>query len=219
MTEPDVALTDYGLAIECAVLVYLLYRRRDRDEHGRPLRFWLALFLGSGGVGALIGGTVHGFFSDAGTAGAAILWPTSLLAIGASALAAWVIGARIQFSEAVARRIEIAAALEFAAYGFVVLFGARAFTIAVINYLSAAMFLLVVFLLAYRRTRERLVLVGTLGLAATFVAAGIQQGGVGLHLMSFDHNALYHVIQAGALLMLFLGFRWFVVSRGVRGPC
>ncbi|MGH9399050.1 MAG: DUF6962 family protein [Thermoanaerobaculia bacterium] len=52
-----------------------------------------------------------------------------------------------------------------------------------------------------------------------FIAAGIEQAGVGLHPVYLDHNALYHVIQAGALLMLFLGFRWFMVSRGVRGPC
>ncbi|MBI3454778.1 MAG: hypothetical protein HY002_03175 [Candidatus Rokubacteria bacterium] len=207
MTEPDVTLTDYGLAVECALFACLLERPGARRG---PLRAWFVLFFGSAGLAALAGGTVHGFFLDPATAGARVLWPLTLLASGATALAAWAIGARIQFAEAAARRIEIAAALEFSAYAAIVVLGDQAFAVAVLNYLPAALFLLVVFGLAYRRTGERPILIGTLGLGATFVASAVQQAGVSLHPVYVNHNALYHLIEAGALFLLFQGARHFV---------
>ncbi len=42
------------------------------------------------------------------------------------------------------------------------------------------------------------------------VAAGVQQLGIALHPVYFDHNALYHLIQAVAVLMLFLSARGIV---------
>ena len=210
ITEPDVTFTDYGLAIECALFSYLLYRRGGRPQ---PLRTWFALFFGSAGAAALTGGTVHGFFLDVETVGSAILWPATLVAMGVTALSVWAIGARIQFSARVARWISILAAVEFVGYSVVVSFIAQRFRIAVANYLPAAVFLFLVLAIVYNRTRERQVLVGLSGLMLTFVAAGVQQGGVALHPVYFNHNALYHVIQAVALFMLFWGARWFVLAR------
>jgi hypothetical protein len=40
-----------------------------------------------------------------------------------------------------------------------------------------------------------------------FVAAGIQQGGIGLHPVYFNHNALYHLVQGIALALIFLAAR------------
>jgi len=62
LTQPAVALTDYGLAIECAVFVLLLIRR---DASDRTLRFWFVVFFAPIGGASLLGGTVHGFFPDA----------------------------------------------------------------------------------------------------------------------------------------------------------
>ena len=169
------------------------------------------MFFGSASVAAPTGGTVHGFFLDVETVGYAILWPATLVAIGVTALSAWAIGAGIQFSAGVARWIAIGAAVEFAGYCIVVLFVAQAFRIAVLNYLPAALFLLSVLAIAYARVREREVLVALGGLVLTFVAAEVQQGGVALHPVYFNHNALYHLIQAVALFMLFWGARWFVM--------
>lgn len=66
----------------------------------------------------------------------------------------------------------------------------------------------------YARERERHVLVAVLGLPLTFVAAAVQQAGVALHPTYFDHNALYHLVQAVALWLFFLGFR-SVTARSV----
>jgi hypothetical protein len=44
------------------------------------------------------------------------------------------------------------------------------------------------------------------GLALSATAALLQQARVALHPVYFDHNAVYHVVQAAALVLLYLGF-------------
>ena len=212
MTEPDVTLTDYGLVLECGLLAALLCRRGDPP---RPLRRWFALFFAATAVASLAGATVHGFFLDTATVGARVLWPAALVAIGGAALAAWGIGAHLQFSEAAARWIARGAAFEFVAYATAVVAGAQTFAIAVFNYLPAALFLLVVLALAYRRDRERAALLGAAGMLLTFLAAGVQMARVPLHARYFTHNAFYHLIQGVALLLLFGSAR--SITR--RRPC
>jgi hypothetical protein len=210
ITEPDVTLTDYGLAIECAILAYLLWRRGDPKQ---PLRAWFILFFVSVGLASLLGGTVHGFFPEVEATGYRILWPATLLAIGVAALAGWGIGAWLQFPGPAAQRITSAAGLLLAGYAVLVVMVTQTFLAAIVFYLPAAAFLLMVLLLAYRRTRNRQALAGTIGLGLTFVASGVQQSGVGLHPVYFNHNALYHLIQAAALLLIFWSARHFVAAR------
>jgi len=207
IAEPGVTLTDYGLSLESALFAYLLYREGDRRN---PLRNWFALFFGSLGLAAWIGGSVHGFFQDEGTPEYAVLWSATLLAIGVTTLAAWVIGARIQFSEKIGKWITVVAVMEFLGYCIVVLSDTRAFWIAIADYLPAAVFLLMVFILAYKRTRERQPAIGSTGLTLTFIASWVQRRGIALHPSYFDHNAFYHLIQAAALFLIFLSARWFV---------
>lgn len=212
ISEPDVTLTDYGLAIECAAFAWLLYRRGRR---GDPLRASFILFFASTGLAALTGGTVHGFFPDERGWGTRILWQTTLLAIGLAALAGWRIGAWIQFSPIVARRISLATALQFAIYGCVILAGTATFAVAILNYLPAAVFVLVVLAVAYRRTRRREMLLALGGVALTFVASAVQQTGVGLHPVYFNHNALFHLIQGVALFLIFWGARRLIGARAM----
>ena len=195
MTEPDVALTDYALALECTVFAYLLQRK----EH--------ALFFGSAAIASLAGGTVHGFFLDDRTLGNAVLWRITLIAIGVTAASAWAIGARVLFPVPTARRISIAAAAALAVYCVVTVFITQEFRAAVIFYLPAVVFLLVALSVAYARARERGILVAVAGLGLMFIAAAVQQARLALHPRYFNHNALYHLIQAVALWLLFLGLR------------
>jgi hypothetical protein len=155
ITDPDVTLTDYGLAIESGVFAWLIRRGSSPKQ---PLHRWFVLLFSATSVASFTGGTVHGFFLDPTTAGARILWPVALIAVGGTALAAWGIGAHMQFSEDAARWVSRAAALGFAVYTGVVLLGSQRFVIAVINYLPAMAFLLFAFVVAYRRLGERVVL-------------------------------------------------------------
>src|SRR5207247_8701125 len=183
MTELAVALTDYALAIECALFTYLVQRR----EH--------ALFFGSAAVASLAGGTVHGFFLDVRTLGNAVLWRITLIAIGVTAASAWAIGARVLFPAPTARRITSAAAAAFAAYCVLTLFITQDFRAAVVFYLPATVFLLVVLSVAYARARERRILVAIAGLGLMFIAPGVQQARTALPATCCSQNAHPPVIQ------------------------
>ena len=209
VTEPDVTLTDYGLALECAVFVGLLYRKASVQP---GLRTWFALFFSSIGVAALAGGTVHGFFLETRTTGYRVLWPTAMIALGSAGLSTWAIGARIQFSSRVARLITLCAMLVYVVYSASVLFVTQSFAFAVGHYLPGVCFLVVVCSLVYRRTRARPVFLALLGLLLTLVASGLQQARVGFHPVYFNHNALYHLLEAVALYLIFRGAGWFLAT-------
>lgn len=215
MTEPDVTLTDYGLAIENAVFAYLMSRHR----RGNGLAGWFTLFFAAGSAAALAGGTVHGFFLDERTAGSRILWPATLLAIGVSAAAAWTIGARLVLAPAAARIVQVTAGVQLIAYAGVIVLLTQSFTAAIVNYLPAAAFLLAAIGLHHRRTGGRPALVAATGLILVFVASGVQMCRIAVDPRWFNHNALNHVIQAAALLLFFVGARGLSPSAGGSQPC
>ena len=202
LTEPAVTLTDYALAIECAVFAVLLMRR---DSSDRTQRFWLVVFFASIGGASLLGGTVHGFFPDTASPGHGVLWSATLLAILVTSLATWLIGAVLLLNGRSATLVRRLAIVQLAIFSFVVLFVRREFFIAIIAYLPATLFLLIALIVAYRSRRLPALRWGITGLTLTFVAAAIQQLHINVHPYYFDHNALYHVIQGAALWMIFVG--------------
>lgn len=211
MLEPDVTLTDIGLALECAIFAALLSR-----GIGAPARRWFAGFFGVLAAAAALGAAEHGFVGDKASPAGTIVWSGTLLAIGLAAVAGWGAGARLVLGERVARAVTMAAAAAFAAYVAVVAFVDRRFGVAIAFYLPAAIFLLVAFRLAPRRGHAR-ANAGAWGLGLTFVAAAVQQRRVALHPQYFDHNALYHVIQAAGLYLVFRGARLATrVDEGIR---
>jgi cytochrome bd-type quinol oxidase subunit 2 len=211
MTEPDVVITDYVLAAECALFAGLLCFRNTPVSYAR--RCFAALFA-SLGLAAFLGGTVHGFFADEAARGARILWSATLLSVGAATLAAWLSGAAVLLSRRAARYLGRAALAQFIIYGSLIAAGLRDFAFAVLNYLPAVVFLLVVFAVIFARQRDRSVLFGVLGIVLTFVAALVQQMKVALHPVYFDHNALYHAIQGVALYLIFRSVPALVASVG-----
>ena len=210
MHEPDVTLTDYALTLECGLFAYWLLVHGQADN---PLRLWFAIFFASIGMAALSGGTVHGYFPNTDTLGHSVLWGATLIAIGLTALCGWMIGAQLYFSDGVAVRIGQGAAILFAVYCGVVLFVSRDFLVAIVHYLPATLFLLVVYGLVYYQGRESAVLVGLLGLVLTLVAAGIQQARWSFHPVYLSYNALYHAVQALALFCIYWSARWLVSIR------
>jgi uncharacterized protein YacL len=68
-------------------------------------------------------------------------------------------------------------------------------------------FLLITFVMCYVRVQAPRLLLGALGLLLTFVAAGVQQSSLQIAAIHLDHNALYHIVQAVAMVLLYLGAR------------
>jgi hypothetical protein len=209
LLEPDVALTDLVLAIECGVFTALLSKYRTASAQ---LRLAFITFFAATGIAAFLGFIAHGFLPDEQAQLYRVVWRWTLIAIGVAALASWAIGALVLFSARAAERVTAVAALLFAGYVLFVLFVSQAFAVAVIHYLPAAAFLLIAFLYAYRRRRSDSLEAGIAGVALALVAAAVQQGGIGLHPRYFNHNALYHLIQAVALFLLFWAGRGLLKS-------
>ena len=210
LTEPAVALTDFALAIECAVFVLLLTRG---DASDRTLRLWFIVFFASAGLASMLGGSVHGFFPDKSSDGRRILWQATLLAILVTGLAAWNIGAGLLLTERNATLVRRLAILQLVIFSFVVMFVKPEFYVAVIAYVPATLFLLIGFIAGYRSRRLPALRWGIAGLGLTFLAAAVQRLNIAIHPHYFDHNALYHVIQGAGLWMIFLGARCISFAR------
>jgi hypothetical protein len=204
LLEPDVALTDFVLAIECVCFAVWLYRR---SPTGRTSFRWFVLFFAALSVSALLGGISHGFFADTQSTIYRTVWAATLISIGVAASSGWAAGARVVFSDNVARRFEVFAGLLLGAYVAAVLFLSQSFALAVAHYLPAAAFLLASLLVAYGRRRKPHLLPGIAGLLLSFMAAAIQQTEARIPSLQLSHNALYHLVQAVALLMIFFTAR------------
>jgi len=213
MTEPDVTLTDYAIALLCAVLCMAASRWQTTDV---PLRRWWIVLFASIGAGAAFGGTVHGFFLDPATLGNAVLWRATLVSLGVTSAAMWMIGARLVVPEPAATWVRRAAIAQLLVYAAIVLFVDQRFLVA--TYLPATVFLLVAFVLRQARDRSHDVGPGIAGLLLTFVAAAVQQLRIGIHPVYFNHNALYHVIQGVALYLIFRAARNLTVAAPSRSP-
>src|SRR6267378_2479588 len=119
MTEPAVTLTDYALAIECAVFVIALARLDARDKE---LCFWFVVFFASIGAASVLGGTVHGFFLAASSPARRVLWPATILAILVTSFAAWNIGAVLKLDEGKATLVRRLAFAQLVLFAVIVLF-------------------------------------------------------------------------------------------------
>lgn len=197
--EPATTLTDYLLAVECAWFVGALARRLTP---GFMRSAFLVLFS-SVAAASLFGGTVHGFFPDAESTTSRVLWTATMLAIGITAAAMFAVGTRLGFGAETTRKLTPVLTAGLAAYAGVTLFVSQGFVVAITAYLAAAFFLLAVFLGDWLRRRSPGAAAGILGIVLTLLAALAQQSGVALHPVHFDHNAVYHLIQAVALYLLF----------------
>lgn len=204
LIEPDVALTDFGLAAECALFAgWLYWRGLAESSLGRC---FVVLFVALG-LGALLGGITHGFLPDAGSDVARAVWAATLIAIGVAALASWAVGAYMLFAGGTARWVLAAAALMLALNVAVVLYVSQSFLVAIMFYAPAVIFALAALVLAYRASGNAVLLFAIAGIVLSLIAAIIQQTQTGIAALGLTHNALYHVVQAVGLLLIFLTAR------------
>jgi len=197
--EPATTLTDYLLMVECAAFAALLARR------GSPgfLRAAFVVLFASVSVASLTGGTVHGFFPDVTSAGSRLLWPSTLLAIGVTAAAMLAIAAYLALGKTRGRQAAWLAGASWTAYVLVVLLVSREFYVAIAAYLPAMLLFMAALTGRWLRRRTPGISAGLAGMLLALVGAAGQQAHIGLHPLYFDHNAVYHVVQAVALYLLY----------------
>ena len=207
VTEPDVAITDYLLAIESVVLAALLISQ----PHARPdFQVWFVAFFIATGLASALGGTVHGFYVAQPSRLGTVLWRGALISIGVVAASAWMIGAGVLWGDAHGAWILTIVAAELIVYAVVVIVVNDAFWVAIANYLPSTGFLMIAYWVAYRSHPNRAIAIGLAGLALTVVAAIGQRLRIGIHPVYFNHNALYHAFQGIALLMIFWSGRYLI---------
>jgi hypothetical protein len=132
-----------------------------------------------------------------------VLWRLVLISLGVVAAAAWAIGARMMFSDRLAQFVVVAAWVEFVAYALIVVSVTDKFLFAMVNYLPATVFLIVALFARYQSNAVTPLAQGLAGLLLTLVAAAVQQARIVVHPTYFNHNALYHLLQAIALFLIF----------------
>jgi hypothetical protein len=201
--DADVALTDVGLALMGAWLAWRLWAVRGRG----PVQAAGATLLAGLGSGALWGAVFHGLLPAETTSLAAVsVWTLvglSMLVVGATLVD---LGLRTAWPNLAPSRRR----------GIVGAYAVLAAAVFIVDPSSSTMVRFhapagVFFLLAavWRTVRSREIAWGlvVLGVGISAAAALLQQMRVAIDPVYFDHNALYHVVQAGAVLLLYHGLR------------
>ena len=192
MTEPVVALSDYGLALESAILATLTHQRNERTR----LRGWVVLFFAASAMASLAGGTVHGLTANPRSRGHRVLWPASLT-----------------FPPRSVTRVAIAAGGGLGIYSSLVVRGKQRYGIAAAALLPPTAFLGGVLWQRYRRLRQPSLLAGLAGVGVSLIAAGVQQTRLSIGRRSIDHNVIYHLLQGGSLILLYRCFDGVLADR------
>lgn len=200
IAEPMTVFTDYGLAATAAVLAARLLARADGQT---ARRLWGTSFVAVA-LGAAAGGTWHGWSPHMTHPSADALWLVTYVFVGLGnalilAGAAW----------AVARGGLRAALLAAVVLRFVVWFAFVArdpdFRYVIYDYAGTLLGLLALAaFLAWRGRPGAGWIAG--GVAISLAGAVIQRGGLAPS-PAFNHNDLFHVIQAAGLYLYFEGGR------------
>jgi len=201
--DPDVVLTDLALALLGAWLGWRLARAPGAGTMTRTGVVIMSALASAAFWGAIF----HAFF-PAGTATPPgfIAWIPVVLSILVVASALLDLGLRVgapRLPRRARRAIVVAYAAAFAAVALLV---DESYSTIVRFYVPA----LVLFLIAAggqaRRTRSAGWTWMAVSFAISAVAAVLQQARVSIHPEYFDHNAVYHVLQGIALVLLYRGF-------------
>lgn len=199
--EADVALTDVGLAVLGGWFAQRLWRRRE----GCTLRYDGAIIMAALAAAALFGAIFHAFFPlKTTTRPGFLMWmPVAASIAVASAMMLTVSARRLLDLSDTARRLLVGAyALAFVV---VVLFVNESYGTIVKFYGPALLLMLAVSVREALRGTDPAWRQLSAGLALSVLAALLQQARVILHPVYFDHNALYHVVQSAALVLIYRG--------------
>jgi hypothetical protein len=207
MTEPDVAITDFVLTAQCGAFAYWL----SKMPVPRPrLQSLCVQFFAVVGLASLIGGAVHGYFNDEATWEYQILWRLGLVILGAGSYLSWRIGAELVFRGAGRLLFRLLALADLLCYSAFALFWDQHFLFAILNYLPATLFLLLAFVVTIGTGPSRAGWYGASSVLVTLAAAAVQMLQIAPHPTYFNHNAIYHLLQAVALTLLLVAFRGLV---------
>jgi hypothetical protein len=196
IAEPMTVFTDYGLA---AVGVALALRLERRADGHLSRRLWAACFLAVA-LAAVAGGTSHGWAPRMGEAARAALWllTYALVGLGNFFILTGAVVAAVRGG--VRTALTLALVLRFAIW-FAFISMRPDFRYVVYDYAGTLLGLLVFAAWLARRRRPGAWWI-VAGVLVSLGGALVQRGGHGPH-PDFNHNDLFHVIQAVGLYLYF----------------
>jgi membrane-associated HD superfamily phosphohydrolase len=206
MHEPATAITDLLLAIECGVVALVAAGIQTRNH---PLRGSTVLLFWALAVAALLGFVAHAFVPNQTTGLFAVLWRILLLSLAVAGSATWSAAGLLWPRLGVQRAAVQLAGISLIVFAALIVLNVRhwaeGYGIALFSYAPAMLFLLTSFAGAARWNQRSRSIVGIIGVLLSFAAAVVQQSPWSIG--PLDHNALYHVIQAVGLVLIFVGLR------------
>ena len=190
-------LTDYALAVVCGVLGGLLLKNRQ-THYSRG--YWAIAFLALG-LAAALGGTWHGFPAPVLSRSTLFrLWTLTLFCAGVASFA--MLAGSAYAAAAGGLRLALVAFAAAKLAGFTLWIQANQGFIVVILDTGIAMLLVALLhALDRRNAASRWILSGV---GVSLAGALVQAGGLAPH-PDFNHNDLYHVIQAAAMVLYYRG--------------
>ena len=164
------------------------------------------LIMGALASAALWGAVFHAFF-PAGTSTPAgfAAWMPVALSIAAIGTALLGLALRVA-APGVPHRPVARRAVYAVAFALTVLLVDESYRTIVCFYAPVVVLFLVVAAREALRTRSRGWTLIAVSFAVSLLAAAVQQARISIHPEHFDHNAVYHVLQAVALVLLYKGF-------------
>jgi len=201
IVEPMTTLTDYMITVAaCYFGLQLAFSRRDEQ---RCRYFWAVGFMFIG-LGALLGGTSHGFVNYLSDAALNAVWKGTLATVGLS-MAFAVAGTVISNVSLTAWRkllhgLNVIGLLFYTAWvsrhgGYLAVIVITVASLGLIAMLQMKV------LVRNNSSAARWIVAGVL---VSFLSAAIQRSGIALH-QHFNHNDLYHVVQLLGLYLLYRG--------------
>jgi FtsH-binding integral membrane protein len=206
ITEPATLATDYLLALFTGWLGRrLLLASRIAEWNGLveaagAQHWWSVAFMATAVAGAA-GGTVHGFQQTMARPVTNLLWIATLESLIVAAFA--VVSAAIimiGWRRTATFATRFAAAVAFGSYGLWV--AKHPVFLAAIAAYGVALAVLLAIRLVRVRPLDRGGRFLIAGIVVSVIAAAVQQSGWSLH-PKFNHNDLYHVIQAVGVWLLY----------------
>jgi hypothetical protein len=209
ITESVTLLTDYLLAALTAGFAVLLWRLAGRSRQ-LSQRLWAAAFATSA-LAALLGGSWHGFHNQLSPLLAQAVWRATTMAVGLAGLLLLLGALRAGLDRPWHNRLACLAVGKFLLYLILVNLN-DSYLIVICNY--APDLLAVLGLSLLRLKTAPFARWSAAGVLVAFAAAAVQVFGGSPH-RYFNHNYLYHVVQAVSFWLLYRA-GWLLSDRDGR---
>jgi hypothetical protein len=200
--DPDVVLTDLGLAVLGAWLAWKLARGSATGTLARSGVLVMAALASA----AFWGAVFHAFFPGTSTRAGFLAWMPVALSIAVIGTALLVLALRVAVPRLPASARRAVGGMYGAAFALTVLLVDSSYRTIVCFYAPVVLLFLVVAVREAVRTGSAGWRTIALSFAVSLLAAGVQQARIAIDPRYFDHNAVYHVLQAIALVLLYRGF-------------